>query len=116
MRREVSPSPPARRGPRTIVSVARATASVRPAHGRGEPVSAPSRRATRSRPALAEPAGTDYTGLAKTVELGSVRRPRARWLLRAVVGAVLVAGLVIGGTAFRVWQVARVDDRRPVAF
>jgi uncharacterized SAM-binding protein YcdF (DUF218 family) len=77
-------------------------------------VSAPSRRATRSRPAPAEPADLDYTGVAKTVELGSVRRPRVRWLLRAVVGAVLVAGLVIGGTAFRVWQVARVDDRRPV--
>jgi len=77
-------------------------------------VSAPSGRATRSRPALAEPAELDYTGLAKTVELGSARLPRARWLLRAVVGAVLVAGLVIGGTAFQVWQVARVDDRRPV--
>lgn len=32
---------------------------------------------------------------------------------RLVVGAVLVAALVIGGTAFRVWQVARVDDRKP---
>jgi uncharacterized SAM-binding protein YcdF (DUF218 family) len=31
-----------------------------------------------------------------------------------LLGSVLVAVLVIGGTAFRVWQVARVDDRRPV--
>ncbi|GAA4613783.1 YdcF family protein [Saccharopolyspora hordei] len=31
-----------------------------------------------------------------------------------VVGALLLVLLVIGGTAFRVWQVARVDDRRPV--
>ena len=36
-----------------------------------------------------------------------------RWLLRAVAGAVLVAALVVGGTGFRVWQVARTDDRSP---
>lgn len=41
-------------------------------------------------------------------------RRRTRWLPSAVVGVLLVAGLVLGGTAFRVWQVARVDDRRPV--
>lgn len=35
----------------------------------------------------------------------------ARWLLRLVLGVVLVAALVVGGTGFRVWQVARVDDR-----
>lgn len=34
-----------------------------------------------------------------------------RITLRLVLGAVLVAALVIGGTMFRVWQVARVDDR-----
>ena len=34
--------------------------------------------------------------------------------LRAAVGTLLVAILVIGGTAIRVWQVARIDDRRPV--
>jgi len=28
-------------------------------------------------------------------------------------GVVLIAMLVIGGTGFRVWQVARTDDRRP---
>ncbi|MCI2420936.1 YdcF family protein [Saccharopolyspora sp. K220] len=33
---------------------------------------------------------------------------------RVVVGALLVGLLVVGGTAFRVWQVARADDRRPV--
>ncbi|SFQ01130.1 Uncharacterized SAM-binding protein YcdF, DUF218 family [Amycolatopsis arida] len=35
----------------------------------------------------------------------------ARWLGRTVLGAVLVGALVIGGTAVRVWQVARGDDR-----
>jgi uncharacterized SAM-binding protein YcdF (DUF218 family) len=40
--------------------------------------------------------------------------PGPRWLARFGVGAVLVIGLVIGLTAFRVWQVARLDDRRPV--
>jgi uncharacterized SAM-binding protein YcdF (DUF218 family) len=79
---------------------------------------APSPRATRSRPDVADvadgPAGLDPTGLARTVELTPVRPPRPRWLVRALVGSVLVAGLVVGGTAFRVWQVARVDDRRPV--
>ncbi|MDN5749346.1 MAG: YdcF family protein [Pseudonocardia sp.] len=30
-----------------------------------------------------------------------------------VVGALVLAALIVGGTAFRVWQVARVDDRRP---
>ncbi|MDT7627529.1 MAG: hypothetical protein QOF99_8430 [Pseudonocardiales bacterium] len=75
---------------------------------------APSPRATRSRPDVDSPAGLDPTGLARTVELAPVRPPRPRWLVRALVGSVLVAGLVVGGTAFRVWQVARVDDRRPV--
>lgn len=41
-----------------------------------------------------------------------VRRPR--WLARILIGTLLVGGLVVGVTAFRVWQVARVDDRRPV--
>lgn len=36
-----------------------------------------------------------------------------RTVLRAVFGLVLMVGLVIGGTAFRVWQVARYDDRTP---
>lgn len=37
-----------------------------------------------------------------------------RALRRAVVGAVLMLLLVVGGTGFRVWQVARADDRQPV--
>jgi uncharacterized SAM-binding protein YcdF (DUF218 family) len=50
-------------------------------------------------------------------------RPRPRlapgpgvrtWAVRLVAGALVVAALVVIGTAFRVWQVARVDDRRPV--
>ncbi|GHF61170.1 uncharacterized SAM-binding protein YcdF (DUF218 family) [Amycolatopsis bartoniae] len=35
----------------------------------------------------------------------------ASWVRRALFGTVLVVVLAIGGTAFRVWQVARVDDR-----
>ncbi|MGH3978815.1 MAG: YdcF family protein [Pseudonocardiaceae bacterium] len=34
-----------------------------------------------------------------------------RVVVRVVLGAVLVTALVVGGTVFRVWQVARVDDR-----
>lgn len=44
------------------------------------------------------------------------RRPpgAGAWLVRLLVGALLMGVLVVGGTAFRVWQVARVDDRRAV--
>ncbi|GAA4859822.1 YdcF family protein [Saccharopolyspora rosea] len=35
-------------------------------------------------------------------------------LRRTLAGVLLVALLVVGGTAFRVWQVARADGRRPV--
>jgi uncharacterized SAM-binding protein YcdF (DUF218 family) len=44
------------------------------------------------------------------------RRPpgAGAWLVRLFVGALLMGVLVVGGTAFRVWQVARVDDRRAV--
>jgi uncharacterized SAM-binding protein YcdF (DUF218 family) len=41
-------------------------------------------------------------------------RLAARWLARLVGGALVMALLVVAGTAFRVWEVARVDDRRPV--
>lgn len=36
-----------------------------------------------------------------------------RWTTRLLVGAVLVALVLVGGTAVRVWQVARIDDRTP---
>lgn len=35
-------------------------------------------------------------------------------LRRTLFGVFLVALLVVGGTGFRVWQVARADDRQPV--
>jgi hypothetical protein len=38
-------------------------------------------------------------------------RPIRSALLRLILGAVLVGLLIVGGTGFRVWQVARVDDR-----
>lgn len=38
-------------------------------------------------------------------------RPVLRFLRRLVLGVLLVGGLVVGGTTFRVWQVARDDDR-----
>ncbi len=44
---------------------------------------------------------------------GAPPRRRHGWAIRLVGGAVLIAALIIGGTAFRVWQVARVDDRQP---
>ncbi|GAA5069861.1 YdcF family protein [Nocardia callitridis] len=41
-------------------------------------------------------------------------RPRGfgvlRWVRRLLVGAVLMALVLVGGTAIRVWQVARIDD------
>lgn len=46
----------------------------------------------------------------------AARRPRAGrhgWAFRIVLGGLLVAALIVGGTGFRVWQVARVDDQRP---
>lgn len=36
-----------------------------------------------------------------------------RFARRLVVGVLLVGALVVGGTGFRVWQVARDDDRTP---
>lgn len=40
-------------------------------------------------------------------------RPVRRFLRRLVLGVFLVGLLVVGGTSFRVWQVARGDDRTP---
>jgi vancomycin permeability regulator SanA len=37
--------------------------------------------------------------------------PVGLFLRRLVLGVLLVGALVVGGTGFRVWQVARVDDR-----
>jgi uncharacterized SAM-binding protein YcdF (DUF218 family) len=54
---------------------------------------------------------------------GRVPPPRPRrpagwraWIVRLLVGALLMGALVVGGTAFRVWQVARVDDRDAADF
>ena len=37
----------------------------------------------------------------------------ARWCRRLIAGVLLAALLVVGGTAVRVWQVARIDDWTP---
>jgi uncharacterized SAM-binding protein YcdF (DUF218 family) len=42
------------------------------------------------------------------------RRRRTSWPVRVLVGALVVAVFLVGGTAFRVWYVARADDRQPV--
>ncbi|MFI7666095.1 YdcF family protein [Nocardia sp. NPDC049526] len=33
-----------------------------------------------------------------------------RWARRLVMGAIVMGAVLVGGTAFRVWQVARIDD------
>jgi uncharacterized SAM-binding protein YcdF (DUF218 family) len=43
--------------------------------------------------------------------MGKANTTRVSWVRRALFGTLLVVALTIGGTAFRVWQVARVDDR-----
>ncbi len=43
----------------------------------------------------------------------AVPRPRG-WVFRVLVGALVIGALIVGGTAFRVWQVARIDEQRPV--
>jgi uncharacterized SAM-binding protein YcdF (DUF218 family) len=42
-------------------------------------------------------------------------RPRAAltWAPRVVVGAIVIGLLLVGGTAFRVWELGRVDERTP---
>lgn len=35
----------------------------------------------------------------------------ARWTRRAIAGAILIPAVLVVGTAVRVWQVARIDDR-----
>lgn len=39
-----------------------------------------------------------------------------RLLQRVALGTVLMAVLIVGGTAFRIWQVARIDDRSHADF
>ena len=36
---------------------------------------------------------------------------RSGWVFRVVIGTLLGGAIIVAGTAFRVWQVARVDDR-----
>ena len=43
--------------------------------------------------------------------MAAMKPSAVSWVRRALFGTVLVVVLAIGGTAFRVWQVARVDDR-----
>lgn len=40
-------------------------------------------------------------------------RSARRWAARLVTGTLVVGVLLVGGTALRVWQVARIDDRAP---
>src|SRR5437764_765889 len=47
----------------------------------------------------------------RTAMMAGMGKLAVRWLRRTAFGAVLFVVLVGGGTAFRVWQVARVDDR-----
>lgn len=43
-------------------------------------------------------------------------RPVRRFVRRLSVGVLLIGALVVGGTGFRVWQVARDDDRTAADF
>jgi uncharacterized SAM-binding protein YcdF (DUF218 family) len=42
---------------------------------------------------------------------GSASSLIRRWLVRGALGVVVVLALLVGGTAFRVWQYGRIDDR-----
>lgn len=55
--------------------------------------------------------------MSRVARYRSAEHPTARpgrWVRRALFGVLLVLLLVVGGTGFRVWQVARADERRPV--
>jgi uncharacterized SAM-binding protein YcdF (DUF218 family) len=75
---------------------------------RPEPPTLPLRRSRPGRRPLRD--------LPETPDAPVVPPPVRRhgWVLRVLVGAGLFAILLVGGTAFRVWQVARVDDRQSV--
>ena len=75
--------------------------------------SSPRLRATAPHPRLPPP-GESRTVPLRDDGVGVPARRRPGWILRLLVGAMLIAALVVGGTAFRVWQVARDDDRQPV--
>lgn len=47
-------------------------------------------------------------------DTGGTARAALAWAPRVVVGAIVVALLLVGGTAVRVWQLGRVDERQPV--
>ncbi|GAA4882951.1 YdcF family protein [Actinomycetospora straminea] len=49
-----------------------------------------------------------------TDDTGGTARAALAWAPRVVVGAIVVALLLVGGTAVRVWQLGRVDERQPV--
>lgn len=44
---------------------------------------------------------------------GPVRMRRLGWPARILIGALLMVVAVVGTTALRVWQVARIDDQQP---
>lgn len=61
--------------------------------------------------------GRDWQPPSERGTYGYVNETRSRFtraMRRVVLGAVLMVLLVVGGTGFRVWQVARADDRQPV--
>lgn len=75
---------------------------------------APTVPARRSPGSAGERRPPRSAGPARSAEPVRTARTGHGWVFRLVAGALLVAALIAGGTAFRVWQVARVDDRRPV--
>ncbi len=46
--------------------------------------------------------------------MSTLAHPALRWAPRILIGAVVLAVLLVGGTAVRVWQLGRVDERERV--